>query len=141
MNNLAEFALNTPPKLITGPIPQPGPGQALVRIHACALNFADLLMIEGRYQDMPALPFTLGMEVAGTVEAIGPGVTEVAFGDRVAYAGGPPGAYADERLLPADTRILAEARGVDIADRRRLYEAEGWQGFEHDALHGARPPR
>ncbi|MFY8147187.1 MAG: alcohol dehydrogenase catalytic domain-containing protein, partial [Rhodobacter sp.] len=64
-----------PPDLRTVPVPDPGPGEVLVRTAACGLNFADLLMSEGRYQDTPPLPFTLGMEVAGTVEACGPGVS------------------------------------------------------------------
>lgn len=50
----------------------PGPGMARVRIAACGLNFADLLMLKGQYQDTPALPFTMGMEVSGIVEAVGP---------------------------------------------------------------------
>ena len=66
------------------PRPSPGPGEALVRIAACGLNFADLLMIEGKYQDTPALPFTLGMEAAGVVESLGPGTAGPAPGTRVA---------------------------------------------------------
>ena len=50
--------------------PAPGPGEVQVRIAACGLNFADLLMMQGRYQDTPPLPFTLGLEVSGTVERV-----------------------------------------------------------------------
>ena len=57
------------PILTDLPRPAPGPGEISLRIAACGLNFADLLMIKGAYQDTPEPPFTLGMEVAGTVEA------------------------------------------------------------------------
>lgn len=71
--------------------PAPGPGEVQIRIHACGLNFADLLMAKGTYQDTPALPFTLGMEVAGEVTACGEGVTTPALGARVAVFGGKGG--------------------------------------------------
>ncbi|SIR10472.1 NADPH:quinone reductase [Paracoccus thiocyanatus] len=64
-------------------LPAPGPGQVLVRLHAAALNFADLLMTEGRYQETPPLPFVPGLEGAGEVLAAGPGVA-LAPGTRVA---------------------------------------------------------
>lgn len=62
----------SPPTLVTCEIPSPAPGQLRLKIEACGLNFADLLMIKGQYQDTPPLPFTLGMEVSGVVEALGP---------------------------------------------------------------------
>lgn len=71
--------------------PVPGPGQIRVKIAACGLNFADLLMLKGQYQDTPATPFTLGMEVAGTVDALGDGVTGLAIGTPVAVFGGSGG--------------------------------------------------
>jgi NADPH2:quinone reductase len=64
------------------------------------LNFIDVYQRDGTYP-LPSLPAVLGMEGAGVVEAVGEGVTEVAAGDRVAYAGLPPGAYAEKRLIPA----------------------------------------
>ena len=81
----------------------PGPpqaGEAVVRHDAVGLNFIDVYHRTGLYPigDLPAIP---GMEGAGRVEAVGPGVTEVAEGDRVAYAGLPPGAYAERRRIPA----------------------------------------
>ena len=81
----------------------PGPpqeGEALVRHEAVGLNFIDVYHRTGLYPvgDLPAIP---GMEGAGRVEAVGPGVSEVAVGDRVAYAGLPPGAYAVRRRIPA----------------------------------------
>ena len=63
--------------------PRPGPGQVKLRVRAAGLNFADLLMIGGSYQEKPALPFSPGLEVAGEVMAVGPDVTRVAPGDRV----------------------------------------------------------
>ncbi|MEO0866665.1 MAG: alcohol dehydrogenase catalytic domain-containing protein, partial [Pseudomonadota bacterium] len=55
--------------------PEPGPGEVLVRIAACGLNFGDTLIVKGTYQEKPDLPATLGMEMAGTVAAVGSGVT------------------------------------------------------------------
>jgi NADPH2:quinone reductase len=78
----------------------PGPGEARVRQEAIGLNFIDVYHRTGLYP-LPSLPATPGMEGAGVVEAVGTGVTEVAAGDRVAYAGLPPGAYAQVRLIPS----------------------------------------
>lgn len=83
---------------------EPGPGQALVRHRAIGLNFIDTYHRSGLYP-LPALPHGIGLEAAGVVEAIGPGVSEVKVGDRVAYAGGPPGAYAEARLIAADRLV------------------------------------
>jgi NADPH2:quinone reductase len=76
----------------------PGPGEARVRHAAVGLNFIDTYHRSGLYP-LP-LPAVLGSEGAGVVTAVGPGVTEVKEGDRVAYAG-PVGAYAEERLVAA----------------------------------------
>lgn len=72
-------------------IPTPAAGEIQLRIRACGLNFADLLMIKGTYQDLPALPFAPGMEVAGEVTALGDGVTDFEIGQRVAVFGGNGG--------------------------------------------------
>lgn len=77
----------------------PGPGEALVRQRACGLNYIDVYFRTGLYPQ--ALPAGLGMEGAGVVEAVGAGVSHVQPGDRVAYAGRPPGAYAEMRVMPA----------------------------------------
>jgi NADPH2:quinone reductase len=79
---------------------QPGPGQVLVRHEAVGVNFIDVYHRSGLYP-LPSLPATPGMEGAGVVEGVGEGVREVAAGDRVAYAGLPPGAYAEARIIPA----------------------------------------
>lgn len=78
----------------------PGPGQIRIRHGAVGLNYIDVYHRTGLYP-LP-LPATLGMEGAGTVEAVGPDVTALQPGDRVAYASGPVGAYAEVRLMPAD---------------------------------------
>lgn len=76
----------------------PGPGQIRVKQSACGLNYIDVYMRSGLYP-LPELPAVVGMEGAGTVEAVGEGVTHVAVGDRVAYPM-VPGGYAEARLLP-----------------------------------------
>ncbi len=90
-------------------IGEPGPGEALIRHTAIGLNFADLHNREGRYP-LPSLPHVLGGEGAGVVEAVGPGVSDVRVGDRVAYAAGgpvfPPGSYAEGRLFDASRLIV-----------------------------------
>lgn len=92
----------------------PGPGEALVRHHAIGLNFIDVYFRTGLYPQ--PLPGGLGKEGAGVVEAVGPGVTEVQPGDRVAYAGGPNGAYATLRTMPARELVkLPDAIGFETA--------------------------
>ena len=80
---------------------QPGPGQIKLRQTAIGLNFIDVYFRTGLYP-APSLPFTPGLEAAGEVLAVGDGVSDVNVGDRVAYASPPLGAYAAERLMPAD---------------------------------------
>jgi NADPH2:quinone reductase len=84
-------------------LPVPGRGEALIRQHACGLNYIDVYFRMGTYPQQ--LPAGLGMEGAGVVEAVGEGVTHIKPGDRVAYAGRPPGAYAEARVLPADVKL------------------------------------
>jgi len=88
---------------------EPGQGQARVRHTAIGVNFVDTYHRSGLYP--LTLPSGLGSEGAGIVEAVGPGVTHVKAGDRVAYAGGPPGSYAEVRLMPAD-RLLKVPEGI-----------------------------
>ncbi|MFH2218207.1 MAG: quinone oxidoreductase [Pseudomonadota bacterium] len=89
---------------------EPGPGEAVVRHEAVGLNFIDVYHRTGLYP-LPALPATPGMEGAGIVEDIGDGVSEVKVGDRVAYAGMPPGAYAEVRRIPAH-RLVRLPEGI-----------------------------
>ena len=90
-------------------VAEPGEGQARVRHTAIGVNFIDTYHRSGLYP--LRLPSGLGSEGAGVVEAVGPGVTHVRPGDRVAYAGGPPGSYAEVRLMPAD-RLLKLPDGI-----------------------------
>ncbi|MDG4555235.1 MAG: quinone oxidoreductase [Candidatus Competibacter sp.] len=89
----------------------PGPGQLRIRHAAVGLNYIDVYHRTGLYP-LPSLPWTLGMEGAGQVEAVGEGVTEFQVGDRIAYASPPVGAYAEVRLMPAD-RVVALPDAID----------------------------
>jgi NADPH2:quinone reductase len=121
------------------PAPSPGPGEVLVDVHACGVNFPDTLIIEGKYQFKPELPFSPGSEVAGTVAALGEGVEGVAAGDRVMAMLGW-GGFAEQVTAPArglvrvpDGMDLIAASGFTLAyatsyhalvDRGRLREGE-----------------
>ncbi|HSB02034.1 MAG TPA: quinone oxidoreductase [Anaerolineales bacterium] len=91
------------------PVPNPGVGEARVKIEAIGVNFIDIYHRIGRYQG--PLPLTLGQEAAGTVDAVGPDVTEVRPGDRVAYAS-VQGSYAEYAIAPA-WRLTSIPAGVD----------------------------
>jgi NADPH:quinone reductase len=127
-------AFDSPARLDTIAAPTPAPGEVLLRIAACGLNFADLLMLKGEYQERPEPPFTLGMEVAGTIEALGPGVTGLAPGDRVAVFAGQ-GGLAEWGVFPA-------ARCVPLPDAMPFDHAAAFMiayGTSHLALgHRAR---
>jgi NADPH2:quinone reductase len=86
------------------PVPSPKPGEALVRHAAVGLNFIDIYFRTGLYK-VPSLPAVIGMEAAGTVEAVGEGVEDLKPGDRVAYAMGPIGAYSQLRTIRADVLV------------------------------------
>ena len=89
-------------EIVDVPVPVPGPGQALVRIAASGVNFIDIYFRSGLYKS--DLPITLGSEAAGTVESIGPNVTHVAPGDRVAYAM-VRGSYAEYAAVPETSLV------------------------------------
>ncbi len=98
------------------PDPQPGEGQALVRIHATGINFIDIYQRSGLYKlDLPYVP---GSEAAGEVVALGPGVTEFAVGDRVAYSN-VLGAYAELAAVPAG-RLVKIPEGLDFRQAAAL---------------------
>ena len=82
------------------PVPEPGAGQVRLKIRACGVNFADTLMVKGRYQEKPPLPFAPGMEVCGTIDAVGEGVAGLALGTRVAASCGA-GGFSEYDLAPA----------------------------------------
>src|SRR5256886_8391641 len=91
---------------------EPGPGESRVRHTAVALNYIDTYHRSGLYK-LP-LPSGIGVEAAGVVEAVGPGVTDISKGDRVAYGGHPPGSYAEVRVMPADKLVKLPD---DVSDR------------------------
>jgi NADPH2:quinone reductase len=93
-------------------VAEPGPGEARVRHTAVGLNYIDTYHRNGLYK-VP-LPSGIGVEAAGVVEAVGPGVTDISKGDRVAYGGHPPGSYAEVRVMPADKLVKLPN---DVSDR------------------------
>ena len=96
-------------------LPAPGEGEVQIRIRACAVNFPDLLMVQGKYQFKPPLPFTPGMEAAGDIVAVGPGVTAFAPGDKV-VAGLRTGGMAEGANTPAAScRAMPEAMSYEEA--------------------------
>ncbi|WP_424970001.1 NADPH:quinone oxidoreductase family protein [Dinoroseobacter sp. S76] len=111
----------TPPQIEDIPLPEPAAGEVRLKIEACGLNFADLLMSKGKYQEKPALPTTLGMEVAGVIDAHGPGTEAPPVGTRVALFGGRGGlaeygCFPAERCVPLpDGMPAADAAGFQIA--------------------------
>lgn len=86
-------------RIVDRPVGQPGPGEIRIAHKAIGLNFIDVYQRTGLYP--LELPHALGMEAAGIIEAVGPGVTHLCVGDRAAYAAMPPGAYAEARVMPA----------------------------------------
>src|SRR4030095_5797515 len=97
-------------ELVEVPKPTPGPKQALVKIHAAGVNFIDVYFRIGLYK--ADIPISLGNEGAGVVEAVGPEVTEVAPGDRVAYAMSR-GSYAEYALV-AGAMLVKLPDGIDF---------------------------
>jgi NADPH:quinone reductase len=93
------------------PEPQAGPGEVVVEVKAAALNFPDVLMIQGLYQERPPLPFVVGTEMAGVVAATGEGVSGFAAGDRVVAACGRTLA---ERVAVKAAQLLPAPRGLDF---------------------------
>ena len=90
------------------PTPQPGAGEVLVAVRAASLNFPDLLIVQGKYQAKPALPFVPGSEYAGVVEAVGAGVTTLHAGDAVAVIGSS-GGFATHAIAAAGSVIQLPA--------------------------------
>lgn len=105
----------TPPVFVDVPQPKISPTEILISVMACSLNFADLLMIKGTYQETPNLPFTLGMEISGTVVALGETVKGFKIGDRVAAFAGSGGL--------AEYAAADESRCLKIADALSFEQA------------------
>ena len=96
-------------------VPQPGEGEVLIRVHAAGLNFPDTLIIEDKYQIKAPLPFAPGGELSGVVEKVGPGVTRLKAGDRVA-ALTHWGGFADYAIAQEGrTTLVPETMDLDIA--------------------------
>lgn len=126
-------------------LPEPGPGEVRVRLKACAVNFPDLLMIQGKYQFKPPLPFAPGGEAAGDVEACGPGVS-VKEGDAVVVSM-RYGGFA-EAVVVAESQLKPLPKGMDYAKAASyqtayltayvaLYRRGHLQAGEHLLVHGA----
>jgi NADPH2:quinone reductase len=97
------------------PTPTAGDGQVVIAVKACGVNFPDVLMLQDRYQFRPSLPFPLGGEVAGVVEAVGPGVTAFRPGDRVCASIGH-GGFAEQVVIDAARCIaIPDGVGFDVA--------------------------
>ncbi|MFY0690817.1 MAG: NADPH:quinone oxidoreductase family protein [Paracoccaceae bacterium] len=133
MRALQVIEFGQPAVLQEAATPQPGPGEVLIRIHACGLNFADLLMVKGTYQVLPDLPFAPGMEVAGVVAGLGEGVTEPAIGTRIAVYGGN-GGLAEFGVFPASMCVaLPDEMDFDTAAAFQVAYSTSHVALEHRA--------
>jgi NADPH:quinone reductase len=113
------------------PVPQPGPGQALVEVWSTALNFPDVLLARGEYQESPPLPFTPGVELCGMVVAVGQGVERTRIGERVIGTTKlPHGALARYAVLDGSDLFTAPP-GLDDAAASAMHIAyqTGWFGL------------
>lgn len=122
-------SFDQPPRLSEASVAAPETGEVRLKIKACGLNFADLLMTKGDYQDTPEPPFTLGMEVAGIIDAIGPDTLAPPVGTRVAVFAGQ-GGLAEYGCFPAD-------RAVALPETLNFPDAAAFQiayGTSHVAL-------
>jgi len=135
-------------QLVDAQVGDPGPGEIRIRHHASGLNFIDVYQRTGLYQN--PLPLKLGMEGAGIVEAVGPGVTHLAAGDRAAYAANPPGSYSEVRVMPAKNVVrLPDGIAFDTAAGmmlkgltaqyllKRTLPVQGLQPGDHVLFHAA----
>lgn len=119
------------------PEPRPGPGQVLIRVEACAVNFPDTLIVQGRYQARPPLPFSPGGEVAGVVSALGEGVTGPQPGTRV-LAMTSHGGFAEMAVASADAAV-AIPEDVDAVTAAALSYAYGTTLYALRDRAGLRP--
>jgi NADPH2:quinone reductase len=135
-------------QLVDLAVGDPGPGEVRIRHHACGLNFIDVYQRTGLYAN--PLPLTLGMEGAGVIEAVGPGVTHLQAGDRAAYAANPPGSYSEVRVMPAKNIVrLPDVIDFDTAAGmmlkgltaqyllKKTLPVEGLQPGDHVLFHAA----
>ncbi|MGR3584605.1 MAG: NADPH:quinone oxidoreductase family protein, partial [Pseudooceanicola nanhaiensis] len=111
------------------PDPEAGPGQVLIKVEACGVNYPDGLLVQGKYQVRPDRPFIPGSEVAGEIVALGEGVTDREVGQRVVGYAGQTG-YASMAAIPAASTFLLP-EGADAAEACALIIA---YGTSHHAL-------
>lgn len=125
MKALLSTAVGGPETLIIGDLPSPvaGPGEIVIDVAACAINFPDTLIIEDRYQFKPPRPFAPGGEVAGTVASVGDGVTHLTVGDRV-IAGCGNGGLA-EQVLARAANAYRLPDSIDLAEGSALLMTYG----------------
>ncbi|MEL6337484.1 MAG: NADPH:quinone oxidoreductase family protein [Pseudomonadota bacterium] len=115
------------------PVPTPGPGEVLIEVAACGVNFADTLMVRGQYQEKPAIPFAPGLEVAGTVAALGAGVEGPPVGTRVAALPGA-GGFAEAVCAPAATCVaIPDAMPFDHAAALQVAYGTSHVALDHRA--------
>lgn len=133
-------------KLVEGALPEPGNGEVRVKVAACGVAFADVLMREGLYPGVPKPPFAPGYDVVGTIDALGPSVRELAVGQRV-VALTKLGGYADYTCVPAAS-IVPAPDGVDDAEAvalvlnfltayQMIHRCARLRGGERVLIHGA----
>ncbi|HQS18568.1 NADPH:quinone oxidoreductase family protein [Reyranella sp.] len=115
--------------LVDLPAPQPGEGEVRIKVAACGVGFVDALVALGRYQVKPSLPHVPGAEIGGVVDALGPGVTGFAIGERV---------LAQARGGFAEYAIASERAVSRIPDRMSMNQAAGFRVNYGTALHGLR---
>lgn len=113
MRAMQVHELGNPMTLDEVPVPKPAKGEVLVKVHSCGINFADTLIVQGKYQEKFELPFTPGMEICATVEALGEGVSNLSVGQRVASYSGV-GGLADYACIPAQTCVLVPDGMPDV---------------------------
>jgi NADPH:quinone reductase len=128
-------SLDGPDAIVIEDIAEPiaGPGEAIVRVHAAALNFLDTLIVRGKYQQKPPLPFSPASEFAGVVEALGPGTAGVKVGDRV-FGFGQIGS-AREKMAVAAKKLIPTPKGVpdEIAAGIAVTYGTGYYGLKDRA--------
>ena len=133
-----------PDDLVLADVPDPvaGPGEAVIAIKSAALNFFDILMIQGKYQIKPPFPFSPAAEVAGVIESVGAGVTDLKVGDRVVASCGHNGAR-EKIALPANSIVkipdnldFDRAAGIIIIYGTALHALEDRASLEARRDHG-----
>lgn len=114
----------------TAPVPEPSPGEVRIRVRAAALNFPDLLLIEDKYQDRPPRPFAPGSEVAGTVDALGAGVTGFTPGQPVMAVTSQGGFAEYVCAAAAKTSAIPAGMPFDQASALLVTYATAWHGLK-----------